>query len=83
MNNYHFFEKKQTIVEMTQLILNIEDTTILPSLKKILGAISGVSIAKSQPRRKKSEMELALVDKAVGRVVKCKDKQDLFNQLGL
>ena len=38
---------------MTQLILNIEDTTILPSLKKILGAISGVSIAKSQPRRKK------------------------------
>ena len=60
MNNYHFFEKKQTIVEMTQLILNIEDTTILPSLKKILGAISGVSIAKSQPRRKKSEMELAL-----------------------
>ena len=70
-------------MEMTQLILNIEDTTILPSLKKIFGAISGVSIAKSQPRRKKSEMELALVDKAEGRVVKCKDKQDLFNQLGL
>ena len=55
----------------------------MPSLKKILGAISGVSIAKSQPRRKKSEMELALVDKAEGRVVKCKDKQGLFNQLGL
>ena len=55
----------------------------MPSLKKFLGAISGVSIAKSQPRRKKPEMELALVDKAEGRVVKCKDKQDLFNQLGL
>lgn len=68
---------------MTQLILNIEDTTILPSLKKILGAISGISIEKVQPRRKKSEMELALEDKAQGRVVKCKDKEDLFNQLGL
>ncbi len=51
--------------------------------KENFGAISGVSIAKSQPRRKKSEMDLALVDKAEGRVVKCKDKQDLFNQLGL
>lgn len=68
---------------MTQLILNIEDTAILPSLKKILGAISGVSIAKPQPQRKKSEMEFALEDKAKGRIVKCKDKEDLFNQLGL
>ena len=68
---------------MTQLILYIEDTTILPSLKKILGAISGISIEKPQPRRKKSEMELALEDKAKGRIVKCKDKEDLFCQLGL
>ena len=68
---------------MTQLVLNIEDTSILPSLKKILGAISGVSIAKPQSRRKKSEMELALEDKAEGRIIKCKDKEDLFNQLGL
>lgn len=68
---------------MTQLILNIEDTTILPSLKKILGAISGISIEKSQPRKKKTEMELALEDKAKGRIVKCKNKEDLFNQLGL
>ena len=68
---------------MTQLILNIEDTTILPSLKKILGSISGISIEKSQPRKKKTEMELALEDKAKGRIVKCKNKEDLFNQLGL
>ena len=69
--------------KMTQLILNIEDTTILPSLKKILGSISGISIEKSQPRKKKTEMELALEDKAKGRIVKCKNKEDLFNQLGL
>ena len=68
---------------MTQLILNIEDATILPSLKKILGSISGISIEKSQPRKKKTEMELALEDKAKGRIVKCKNKEDLFNQLGL
>ena len=67
---------------MTQLILNREDTSILPSLKKILGALSGVSIAKPQTRRRKSEMELALEYKAQGRVIKCKDKEDLFNQLG-
>ena len=81
INNCHYFCKKYTVIEMTQLILNIEDTSILPSLKKILGAISGISIEKS--RRKKSEMELALEDKARGRIVKCKDKEDLFNQLGL
>ena len=69
--------------KMTQLILNIEDATILPSLKKILGSISGISIEKSQPRKKKTEMELALEDKAKGRIVKCKNKEDLFNQLGL
>ena len=83
INNYHYFCKKYTVIEMTQLILNIEDTSILPSLKKILGAISGISIKKSQTRRKKSEMELALEDKARGRIVKCKDKEDLFNLLGL
>lgn len=36
-----------------------------------------------QPQSKKTGMELALEDKAKGRIVKCKDKEDLFNQLGL
>lgn len=31
---------------MTQLVLNIEDTSLIPSLKQILGAIKGVTIAK-------------------------------------
>ena len=29
---------------MTQIVLNIEDASLLPSLKKILGAIKGVTI---------------------------------------
>ena len=31
---------------MTQIVLDIEDVSLLPSLKKILGAIKGVSIGK-------------------------------------
>lgn len=65
---------------MTQLILNIEDASILPSLKKILKALNGVSVVST---RKMTDMDYALEDKAKGRVIKCKDKEDLFNQLGL
>lgn len=36
-----------------------------------------------QPQSKKTEMELALEDKVKGRIVKCKDKEELFIQLGL
>lgn len=31
---------------MTQIVLNIEDASLIPSLKKILGAIKGVTIDK-------------------------------------
>lgn len=34
---------------MTQLILNIENPDILPSLRKVLGELKGVSIAQSVP----------------------------------
>ena len=39
-------------------------------------------ILKPHARSKKSEMELTMEDKAQGKVIKCKDKEDLFNQLG-
>ena len=29
---------------MTQIVLNVEDASLLPSLKQILGAIKGVTI---------------------------------------
>jgi hypothetical protein len=31
---------------MTQIVLNIEDASLVPSLKQILGAIKGVTIDK-------------------------------------
>lgn len=33
---------------MTQIVLNIEDASLIPSLKKILGALKGVTISKMQ-----------------------------------
>ena len=33
---------------MTQIVLNIEDVSLVPSLKKILGSIKGVTISKPQ-----------------------------------
>ena len=35
---------------MTQIVLNVEDASLIPSLKKILGAIKGVTISKPQNR---------------------------------
>ena len=35
---------------MSQLVLNIEDASLIPSLKRILGAIKGVTISKPQKK---------------------------------
>lgn len=43
---------------MTQLTINIEDKSILPHLKKILNAIEGVSIAKSEKKKRKCGLDV-------------------------
>lgn len=55
---------------MTQLIINIENPAILPSLKKILGALDGVSIAKTTHKKQenKTGLEEAIDDIRAGRV---------------
>lgn len=54
---------------MTQLVLNIENTAILPSLKKVLGALDGVSIVKpAKKSRCKCELDKALEDVKAGRI---------------
>ena len=35
---------------MTQIVLNVENASLIPSLKKILGAIKGVTISNPQKR---------------------------------
>ena len=42
---------------MTQIILNIEDASLVPSLKQILGAIKGVTIGKLISSDDKTEAE--------------------------
>ena len=67
---------------MEQIILKIEDKRILPSLKKILSLINGVSIVYPK-QKKKSQLELAREDVKKGRVISYSSKEDLFNDLGL
>ena len=65
---------------MTQIVINIEDKSILPHLKKILNAIEGVSVAKPM-RKKKSGIEEAFEDIKAGRVTPVNSVDDMFNQI--
>ena len=48
---------------MTQMILNIENPDIIPSLRKVLGQLKGVSVAKtSRKKTAKPEKEEILQD---------------------
>lgn len=54
---------------MTQLILNIENPAILPSLKKVLSSLEGVSIAKPiKKSKRRTELELAIKEARNGEV---------------
>ena len=66
---------------MTQLILNIEDKSILPSLRKILSKLDGVTICKQQTR--KTGLEKAIEDVKAGRVTSYNSKEELYKDLGL
>lgn len=66
---------------MTQLILNIEDKSILPSLRKILSKLDGVTICKQKKR--KTGLEEAIKDVEAGRVTTYHSKDELFKDLGL
>lgn len=64
---------------MTELILNVENESILPSLKKVLGSLTGVTVKKA-PKRKKSGLETAFEDIEAGRVYSAKDGSDLIRK---
>ena len=64
---------------MTELIIEVEDKSILASLKKILSNLDGVKVRKNTTR-KKTGIELALEDVEAGRVFTAKDADDLIKQ---
>ncbi len=67
---------------MTQLVLNIENPAILPSLKKVLGALDGVSIAKpSKKSRRKTELELAIEEARKGEVTRWESVDSLIEYI--
>lgn len=53
---------------MTQITINIENPAILPSLKKILNATEGVSIA-TPKKRKLSSYEKSIKDYEEGKYI--------------
>lgn len=64
---------------MTELILNVENESILPSLKKVLSSLTGVTVKKTS-KRKKGSLEMALEDIEAGRVYSAKDGSDLIRK---
>lgn len=67
---------------MTQLTINIENSKILPHLKKILNAIDGVSIS-SVSKKRKCGLDQALDDVEKGRLNHYDSVDDMFTSLGV
>ena len=66
---------------MTTLTLKITDNSILPSLKRILEALNGVSIVSS--KSEKTEMDKAREDVNAGRLISYSSKNELCEDLGI
>ena len=62
---------------MTQLILNIEDKSVLPMLRKIVRCFKGVTIASP----KKAGIDKALEDVEAGRVKSFATADEFFAEL--
>lgn len=66
---------------MRQMTLNIEDTSIMPSLMRTLTAIKGVSIAPSIDTSLQRQVEEAREQYRNGEVVTCTTKEELHRHL--
>ena len=65
---------------MTELILTIENESILPSLKKVLGSIDGVKV-KKMTHKKKTGLDLAIEDVEAGRVTEWNSVDEMFKTI--
>lgn len=57
----------QNVLAMTQMVLNIEDASLVPSLKQILAAIKGVTIDKLVTHQSEMEAEKAFITGTITR----------------
>ncbi len=65
---------------MTQIVLNIEDKSMLPGLRKILSNLNGVSIAKTRTIRK-GTLSRAVEEVRSGQVTKVNSVAELMAEL--
>ncbi len=65
---------------MTQIILNVEDSSMLPSLRKILGNLKGVTIAKMS-RTRKGTLSRAVDEVRNGQLTKVSSVAELMSEL--
>lgn len=65
---------------MTQIILNVEDQSMLPGLRKILGKLNGVTIA-TMPKKRKGTLSRAVKEVRDGKVTKANSVADLMSNL--
>ena len=65
---------------MTQIILNVEDQSMLPGLRKILGNLNGVTIA-AMPKKRKGTLSRAVKEVRDGKVTKANSVADLMSKL--
>ena len=70
-----------TVPAQGQILVNIEDMSLLKDIKKAISMVKGVGKI-TLPRRRKlySAYELSLRDLDEGRVYEAKDVDDLFRQ---
>ena len=65
---------------MTQIVLNVEDKSLLPGLRKILSSLNDVSIAKSRTTRK-GTLSRAVEEVRNGQVTRVSIVEELMNEL--
>ena len=65
---------------MTQIVLNVEDSSLLPGLRKILGNLKGVSIAKTQ-KTSKGTLSRAVEEVRKGKVTRVSSVAELMEKL--
>jgi len=65
---------------MEQIIINVEDKSILRSLRKILNSLNGVSIVKPA-RKRKSGLDEDIEDVKNGRVYTAKNSEEMFKHI--
>ena len=65
---------------MTQIVLNVEDKSLLPGLRKILGSLNGVTIASTRTTRK-GTLARAVEEVRKGKLTRVSGVEELMAEL--